>query len=687
MMRRTPPLAAILLPILLTTVAHAQQGRVNGLKVLSDKVDDVTTTESLLRSFVKPGMTDQERAKAIFTAVVKYRHREEAPNEQFRHDLHAHDPIKMFNVYGYGDDCCAAALVEALNREDGREARGRTINDGGLAAIEARRRGGRVNREITFAKRGVAEVRYGDDWHMFDASLIAHFPRPGDGVIASVDEIAGSIATWYATHRTYWNQPLMLAELMRKDGGTAWKTSGPPLLANGPYDRGGLLPDRVHGWDATMVAFDRESEVAEFGYHVGHRALFSLRPGESFVREAGNRGLHVDMDTRGNWPALKARAPEGDLAYVDDFLPGYRGGIVGNGVHSYAPNLAAGDLALGAEVFDNVATGPGSPAIRVGDGGRPGVVVVPLISPYVYLAGKLRMKLAGRGGRVVVSLSTDNRRSFRPFFEADVDGPAEVSPNIPLTIRRRYAYWLQVRLTGGAGLDAFSVSSDFQHAPRTLPRLGKGKTTITVAAGADPTIATRSIVPCFTPGSSFNANETYESMGLTLENVEVAYGSLRWSDVGEGRVTVPIDVPGDLVALEFTAMVRARMPRDRARAVVSADGGRTWREVAVIRGPTEDTTGHFRVSDLPAGTRKALLRFELDGERTVLLHTLRVDADYRDPMAARSARPFQVVHRWTEGEAPRSHAETITRLPASYTIEAAGEPEMVSVACEMPASR
>src|SRR4051812_6735380 len=48
--------------------------RLNNLKVLSDKVDDVTTLENVLRSFVRPGMTDQERARALWAAAVRYRH-------------------------------------------------------------------------------------------------------------------------------------------------------------------------------------------------------------------------------------------------------------------------------------------------------------------------------------------------------------------------------------------------------------------------------------------------------------------------------------------------------------------------------------------------------------------------------------------------------------------------------------
>ena len=47
---------------------------------------------------------------------------------------------------------------------------------------------------------------------------------------------------------------------------------------------------------------------------------------------------------------------------MKEFLPGYRGGVVANGVHRYAPNLAKGDLAVGAEVYENLDVGR-----RIGD--------------------------------------------------------------------------------------------------------------------------------------------------------------------------------------------------------------------------------------------------------------------------------------------------------------------------------
>jgi hypothetical protein len=502
-MRYTIVLATLVLFVPVST--HAQDrtvegGRVNQLKVLSDRVDDVTTVENIVKSFAKPGMSQQDRAQALWTAVVKYRHQTSAPYEHLASDWEAHDPVKIFNVYGYCMCCCSSALVEALNREDGRQARGRILNG-----------------------HSVPEVYYRNGWHMFDGSLINFFPRPEDGVAASVDEVTASLATWYADHPGYQKNGEKLFQLMRKDGWTGWKAEGPALLAHCPFYRMGYLPARTHGWDATMLEYDRKSEVYEYGYQVGHRALFSLRPGESFVREAGNRGLHINMDVDPSWDGLKARAPENDLVYVNEFFAAYRGGVVANGTHRYSPNLGAGDLAQGAEVYENLAAGS-SPALRVQSAGRSGVAIVPMVSPYVYLGGRLRLKATGRsaGDRLTVSISTSNARSFATVYSAPIERPTEAKVDLKARIFRRYAYWLRIELAGAAGLDGLEVENDFQHAPRTLPWLGSGKNTITVAANADTTIATRSISCRITPNASFDKNETSGTMGVTFENVDLS---------------------------------------------------------------------------------------------------------------------------------------------------------------------
>jgi hypothetical protein len=671
-MTRTLALAAAAL-IVLSPVARAGDraapgARINGLKVLSDRVDDVTTEDNILKSFVKPGMTDAERAQAIWTALIKYRHQAPPPNEYLAADWEAHDPVKILNVYGYCMCCCSSALVEALNRADGREARGRILNN-----------------------HSVPEVRYGDAWHMFDASLITVFPKTG-GEAASVDEIAGAVASWYADHPGSKGNKAKLAEIMRGDGWTGWKTQGPALLAACPYYRQGFFPAGTHGWADTMAEYAREPrEVYEYGYHVGHRALFRLRPGEAIVREAGNRGLHVNMDRMPNWDGLKARAPEKDLAYLDDFLLGYRGGLVGNGVHRYAPNLTAGDLAAGAEVYENLTEGGDSPRLRPKGPDRPGVAVVEVASPYVYLGGRLRLKATQRtaADRVAVSISTNNGRGFAPLWSAETTGTREAVIDLSPMILRRYAFWLKVELAsdapGGAGLDVLDVESDIQHAPRTLPGLGRGRTAITVAADGDPAVATRFVACRITPDAAFGKNETTGTMGVTFDNLDVKDGACWWKD-GEGSMTVPVEVPGDLVALRVCAQARARGERDAVTIRASIDGGQTWREVGRIAGPTPGTTRSFRVADWPSGTRSALLRFEMSGSNTIGVMSFRADADYRDPLA-RVARPFRVVHRWKQGGGEKEHVQVIASLPSRYEIVVDDEPEMLSVSYEMPTTR
>ena len=640
-------------------------GRINQLKVLSDKIDDVTTVENIVRSFIKPGMSDQKRAEALWRAVVKYRHQTTPPNEYLAGDWEAHDPVKIFNVYGYCMCCCCSAIVEALNREDGRQARGRILNG-----------------------HSVPEVWYQDGWHMFDGSLLTYFPRPKDGVAASVDEISAAIADWYTVHPGYRKNGAKIMELMRKDGWSGWKSEGPALLAKCPFYRAGYLPAKTHGWDATMAEYDRKSEVYEYGYQVGHRALFSLRPGESLIREAGNRGLHVNMDVDPNWDGLGARAPENDLVYLKEFLPGYHGGVVANGNHRYAPNLGAGDLALGAEVYDNLASsGSGSPALHVKQVGKPGIAVIPMVSPYVYLGGRLKLSVVGHSAddRLTVSISTNNGRTFTELVSSSIDKAQELTVDLKQRIFRRYAYWIKLELSGQVGLDRLIIENDFQHAPRTLPWLGKGSNTITVAADQDSTIATRSIACRITPDAGFTRNETSATMGLTFDNVDLRHDACWWKG-GTGFMTVPVEVAGDLVSLGFSAQIRARSEKDRVRIVTSTDEGKTWRQLAVTNGPTQGRTEHFRVDDWPRGTRQVHLRFEMTGNNTAGIQSFRVDADYRDPLASKALRPFCVVHHWTEAGKPKIHTETITKLPAVYVIRTSGEPEMVSVTYEMAAT-
>src|SRR5271154_2724039 len=112
-------------------VANAEDkpvGVVSHVLVLSDKVEDVSSMEAWKKSFIKEGMTDEQKALAIWRTVVKFRHQDAPPKEFLQAEDDVHDPIKSFNVYGYGMCSCALSNISALSRSVGLQSRGWGIN-------------------------------------------------------------------------------------------------------------------------------------------------------------------------------------------------------------------------------------------------------------------------------------------------------------------------------------------------------------------------------------------------------------------------------------------------------------------------------------------------------------------------------------------------------------------------------
>ena len=212
-------------------------GVVSHVKVLSDKVADVSSLEAWKKSFITDGMNDEEKAVAVWKSNVAFVYQDSPPIE-FLHEGCVHDAIKDFNVYGYGMCCCASARVEQLARYVGLPARGNGIN-----------------------LHSVPEVFWDDRWHMLDASLVNYFRRP-DGQIAGVADICEAVQDWLAEHPGYRGNDRQLRQFQQADGWAGWK-KGPPLLADcNFYDAGGWWPAKTHGWYSTMQEYRRQQEDA-----------------------------------------------------------------------------------------------------------------------------------------------------------------------------------------------------------------------------------------------------------------------------------------------------------------------------------------------------------------------------------------------------------------------------------------
>jgi hypothetical protein len=637
-------------------VSTNQVGVVCNIKVVSDKVPDVSSLEAWQRSFIKPGMSDEEKALTIWRSVVMLRHQDSPPKEFLEGDGCVHDPIKVFNVYGYNMCCCAASNIAALARFVGLPARIWTIR-----------------------AHVVPEVQWDGEWHMLDASLINYFRKP-DGKIASVDEIIAEVKAWYDAHPEYRNNEAKLRELHRQDGWTGWKR-GPALLANCPfYGSDGWLPAKTHGWYSTMLEYDGSVKfLYEPGYSLGYRVNNQLRPGERLVLNWFNKELHVNMREDGEPGCLRKRVGEDDLAYARDYGD-IAPGRIGNGVREYDVPLADGTFRTGMLVAENLicrseTRAKNVPAVQVKDPSKPAVLEFRMPSSYVYLTGTLTFQaVVTKGGQIRVFFSDNNGLDWKELVTVTNSGERKVDLS-PLVLRR-YDYRLRFVLTGKeTGLERIKVSHDIQHSQRALPALTQGKNFVTVTVGPpESTITLQASTKLEWRGKQL----VYTDFHPQLKGIEA---NLMRVGGSEGEAIFTVSTPADMARLRYGVHYRARDQMDGWEVQVSFDGGKTFQTVRKLWGPTPGHCDYFVVDKIPAGTRKALIRFVGQQKNTTCLFSLRIDADYREPFGG--FRPVKVTYIWEEGGVEKRQTLVARKPQETFVINCESSPTMKSLILEL----
>jgi hypothetical protein len=627
-------------------------GVVSHLLVVSDRVPDVSSMEAWKKSFLKEGMTDQEKALAAWRATVMFQHQDVPPREYLHNEEIIQDPIKTFNVYGYSFCSAAACDVEALARYAGLKARGWAING-----------------------HSVPEVYWDGAWHLLDGSLINYFPKT-DGTVAGVEEVMAAVKEWYDEHPEYKGNDAKLRAFQSAEGWTGWK-KGPALLTLSPfYDAGGFWPAHTHGWFATMQEYDGtygnngKPFLYEYGYSQGYQVNIQLRHGERLTRNWGNRGLHINAKDGGAPGCLTEKTGAGSLVYTPeygDLAPGR----VGNGTLEYDVPLAGGAYRRGALAADNL----DERSVRVKDASRPGTLVLRMPSSYVYLSGALNCTTAvGTGGSIVLSLSDNNGLDWQEI--ARWTSPGEQHLDLTSRVLRRYDYRLKFEFHGrDAGLDALRIVHDIQHSQRPLPTLGPGENAITFTAGPpEGTVTVEGATNLANKGKQLVYTDFHPEMSGFEPNLFIGSS-------GRGTITFPIATPGNLVRLRFGAHYRARDARDGLDYQVSFDGGQTWKTVERAAGPTPGDCKYTIVTDIPLGTRDALVRFTGTNRNATGLLNFRIDADYREPEGGFC--PVKVTYTWEENGQPKQDVHVARQPQETYTITCATKPLMKAIVMEL----
>jgi len=636
----------------------AAAGVVSQIRVVSDKVPDVSTLEAWKKAFIKDGMSDEEKAMAVWKTVAMFQHQDSGVMECLHNEDLLTDAMKAIHVYGHSYCGMAAAHAIELARYIGLEARGWTINT-----------------------HVVPEIKWGNAWHLLDPSLIVYFPK-ADKSLAGVEEVVAGVKEWYAKNPDYWDGKHGIDEKLRKlhasDGWTGWK-KGPEVLSRCPtYDPNGWVPALSHGWYAQMQEYDGTAGNGppfpyEMGYSQGYQLNLQLRKGERLTRNWSHKGLCLE-----NRPGcMDLKGLDGPLAYSARMFGDLSNGRIGNGTLEYAVPLSTGEFRQGALLAENLASrgeDREGPAVHVQDPSKEGVLILRMPSSYVYLTGEATFGAAiGTGGELRVQFSDNNGLDWKDVRTVTASGEQTLDLK-PLTYRR-YDYRLKFVLKGkGTGLESLKIVHDIQHSQRPLPALGAGENTITFGCGTEGTVTIE--------GSHRAANR--DKQVLITDFHPAANGVTLTDDIAvqgaRGDVTFPIETPGDLTRLRFGLSGRVNDKTDAWTLEVSFDGGKTFKSVGRLTGPARFASKWVVDSDVPPRTRKALVRYSGEKSAAAMIFNLRIDADYMEPQGG--VAPVRITYVWEEKGQEKRDVHVTSRASESYKIRCDGTPKMKSVILE-----
>ena len=187
---------------------------------LSNGHNDFRTIEQIVAGALQPGMTDKEKAIAVWRWEMNHRF------HAYTADDEVNDPVKVFNVYGYtlcgNDAICLSGLWRTA----------------GLKVRPARPTG-----------HCVTEVLYDNAWHLLDGDEHCLFLLRDNVTIASEAQIVRDHDLIKRTH-TY--------GILRPEGRETDEFSASLYVHEGPY----------HG---------------DYASHIKHTMHFRLRPGEALT--------------------------------------------------------------------------------------------------------------------------------------------------------------------------------------------------------------------------------------------------------------------------------------------------------------------------------------------------------------------------------------------------------------------
>lgn len=399
------------------------------------------SADDLLRSILRPGMTDREKAFALFSFFSRIDVQAHSNNlrvDEVMPDLDAApgfntfreraDPVKAVNSY-YPSGCIlSAANLVIMARHAGLRARL-------LAAAPL---------DGPYDQHGGAEIEYDGAYHYFDPEARTFFLGRDNETVASYEDIHRDPSLVLRTHaHGFAAQECKAAFIL------LYRQHFPP------YE----VP--VEQWT--------------------HRMDLRLRPGEELIYLWRHRGKYRYGRNSRNRPGVPYRLANGLLTYQPDLTDrGYRAGIV----HEVNTAMSA--------------PGAGPSALHAVLPSHPASVTWKIQSPYPLVGGRASARFVLDGpGRCRIDLCTGP--SWTTVWEGEGEGVLDAVADIDAVLDALTSpaiYWYYVRVSfmatgqsAAAGLAAVRMESDLQMSQTSLPALSVGRNVVSVRTDNEDTAA------------------------------------------------------------------------------------------------------------------------------------------------------------------------------------------------------
>jgi hypothetical protein len=238
---------------------------------LSNGRNNFRTVAEIANSALAPGMTDAEKAFAIWFQEIQYRHHSGGDNNELG------DPVKVFNIYGYNtcgnDSICIGTLLKAV----------------GLKAAPARALG-----------HCISQAFYDNAWHFYDGDMHCVYLLRDNQTVAGEQDIVRDHDLVKRTHSqgilfpdTWWQgqgMPSMYFYVGEVTGERSGKADTTMNLVLRPGEAivwrwGQATPMKYHGALQTVPTYEGVPYIICNG-------LWEYRP--DFTKETWRQGAQVE---------------------------------------------------------------------------------------------------------------------------------------------------------------------------------------------------------------------------------------------------------------------------------------------------------------------------------------------------------------------------------------------------------